>query len=202
VGCVICTAAAAAAAATAIATCEASGACCPVHCGSGGLFYFNPPSCCQGNEQCLDGMGHRCYYSQVTCAGKACCNADQSCIDSGPQRGTCCPSGYTCGGNQCCPLDSQVCVAETCCAPEDDCGTMCCNPVDPLAPPGGVPLLTPPLTCVDPVDHICCQQGQHVTAGICCWPEVKYVFSTSFFPIADCFRIRQDEILASSDGSG
>jgi hypothetical protein len=169
-GCALCTAGAAASAATLIAECEASGACCPVHCGSGGEFYFNPPSCCQGNEQCLDGMGHCCYYSQTRCASKACCNADQSCINSGPQQGTCCPVDSVCG-NQCCPLDSQVCVAQaSCCAPEDDCGTMCCNPVDPLAPPGGVPSLTPPLTCVDSVNHICCQQGQHVTAGICCWP--------------------------------
>jgi hypothetical protein len=85
-GCIACTAAAALATTAAIEGCEFSGACCPLPCGSGS-FPLNPPTCCFGNEMCLDGNGHCCSSGQHTCAGRTCCNADQSCIEAGPQVG-------------------------------------------------------------------------------------------------------------------
>lgn len=83
-GCVACTAAAALATTAAIEGCEFSSACCPVTCGAGS-FPLHPPTCCFGNEACLDGNGHCCSSGQKTCAGKTCCNGDQSCIEAGPQ---------------------------------------------------------------------------------------------------------------------
>ncbi|KAK3175843.1 hypothetical protein OEA41_007165 [Lepraria neglecta] len=163
-GCVACTAAAVAAETAAIAACEFSNACCPNVCGAGS-FPLKPPTCCFGNEICLDGQGHCCTAGQQTCGGRECCNSDQSCISTGPQQGTCCPSTSVCG-NQCCPSDTDLCVANSvCCDSADACGSKCCNPTKP--PSSGGPDLRL-FFCADPVKEVCCMSGQKAIDGVCC----------------------------------
>ena len=163
-GCIYCTAAAAIAETTAIASCEFSHACCPTVCGAGS-FPLHPPTCCFGNEACLDGQGRCCSAGQQTCGGRECCSSDQSCISTGPQQGTCCPSTSVCG-NQCCPSDTDLCVAgSVCCNAADMCGSKCCNPTK--APGSGGPDLRL-FFCADPVKEVCCMSGQKAIDGVCC----------------------------------
>ena len=101
-GCVACTAAASTAAVSAIAACEFSGACCPKTCGAGS-FPLHPPSCCFGQETCLDNAGQCCRRDQQACAGKQCCNQGQTCLAGGPMKGTCCPNQAVRGASSTAP---------------------------------------------------------------------------------------------------
>ena len=163
-GCVACTATAVAAAAAAIEGCEWSVACCPITCGAGS-FPLNPPSCCFGNEVCLDQNGHCCSQGRQACAGKACCSSGQSCISRGKQKGTCCPHSGVCG-DACCPGDTDECVAGECCRPQDKCGNVCCNALnpDPSAPNFML------RHCVNRLKNLCCYDGEVEVgnSGVCC----------------------------------
>ena len=111
-----------------------------------------------------------CSGDQLPCAGRHCCNQDQSCISQGIQQGTCCPTtpvNYVCG-DFCCPEGANSCTGGgTCCAPQDACGSICCNPVDPVQ---SVPSLLGPMYCADAERQLCCPQGTTARDGVCCAP--------------------------------
>jgi hypothetical protein len=153
IGCGVCIAADAAAVAAGILACEQSNACCPVACGDG-----IGSTCCFGDETCLNGAGLCCSAGTQTCAGLACCASDQSCIDAGPQRGTCCPDGSVCG-QTCCESGSVCQNAATgqCCRPDKLCGSVCC---------GSGPISV--LSCANPALSLCCPDGQADCGGQCC----------------------------------
>ena len=131
---------------------------------------MHTPTCCFGNEECLDSQqGRCCAQGQRTCAGKECCNADQSCLEAGPMMGSCCPPNSVCG-ELCCPHASDVCTAgdTQCCAAGDTCGTsdpVCCNPIDPTSSAPGFALGN---FCADPSRKLCCRVDQVAVDGICC----------------------------------
>ena len=163
-GCVACTVEAATAAVAAIEGCEFSGACCPKTCGAGS-FPLNPPSCCFGEETCLDNHGQCCRQDQQACAGKQCCNSGQTCIASGAMQGTCCPKQAVCG-DKCCPNDDDVCVNGQCCRKGGSCGLVCCTPVNPF--PTDEPDLEQPFHCANPARSLCCKSGEVDVGGQCC----------------------------------
>lgn len=107
----------------------------------------------------------------VSCGAVACCDYDETCLDS--TIGLCCSPGKTpCVGEACCS-SSEACIstgpnAGTCCQPEDICGNTCCNPTDScieaanLCCPAGQ----------DPCDDKCCPSGEECLGnGVCCDPQ-------------------------------
>lgn len=167
IGGAVCLAAAFALATAGSRECLASNLCCPQVCGEGSLISL--PPCCFGQETCLNHAVFCCSEGQTPCAGKACCNSDQSCISVGPSKGTCCPDTAVCG-NSCCRYDDQIClINQICCRPDDKCGNSCCGTY------GGQFFVN--YHCANEVKSLCCPDGQVEVdgSGNCCLPGQKFV---------------------------
>jgi hypothetical protein len=81
-----------------------------------------------------------------------------SCIDAGPERGTCCDDDYICGPS-CCNTDEtcQNWGTGLCCLPDKQCGDVCCGRA------GGLDISF----CADPSESLCCMYGEEACGGTC-----------------------------------
>jgi hypothetical protein len=200
-GCVLCAAAVGPSlAATIIDDCLTSDECCPKRCGSGLVS-----ACCWSGEKCLNSSrGLCCPGAKKPCLGKTCCSSSQTCIERGPDAGTCCPTAALCNG-VCCKNDVDTCVSNKCCT-TGQCGAKCCNP-DPestffwsycanslrgvCCPEGEVEIGTTGFCCPpgqERVDGICCSPGSTTCRGICCRGRCRNGECVFYIEDEDCKR--------------